>query len=108
MFVDELTRIRESENQADQIRKEARAEARSKLEKARADAAEAVEQARSRARDICDSLAREGRDEFEKEYAAFLEKTRQECMRMKDEAEGRKEKATALIAERIVSASVNC
>jgi len=107
VFVDELTKIKESEDKAEEIRKEAKVDSKKKLEEAHAQAADILEKAEAEAKTIHDSLVKEGTEKSEAEYAAYLSKTEEDCKRMAEAAAAREEKAIALIKERIVRAGVD-
>ena len=107
MFVDELSKIRDCEERADQLKKSARIESRRNLEDARNRAAIIIEEAESKARDIYGSLIAEGDKQSDQEYASYLEQTEVDSNQLMDQAEARKKQAVDLIAERIVKASVD-
>ena len=57
--------------------------------------------------DIYDSLLKEGQAKSDEQYHSFLEKTKNECNIMIENARNNESKAIELIAERIVRSSVN-
>lgn len=107
MFVEELTKIQESEAYAEELQKRARLDSKQTLEEARSKAAAIIEAAETRGREICDSLLNEGQKISDEQYALSLEETRKECEVQISKAKANEAKAVKLIAERIVRASVN-
>ena len=107
MFVDELVRINESESKAEELQKKARIDSKQTLEDARAKAEQIIEEAEARAKSVYDEHVKEGQLTSEEQYEAFLEETRQDCIQMIKHAKGSENKAIKLIAERIVSISVD-
>lgn len=107
MFVEELTKIRESESYADELQKKAKLDAKQALAEARTQADRIVEEAENRAGEIYDALISEGQTESDEQYALFLEKKRAECAAMIERARKNESRAVASIAERIVRLSGN-
>lgn len=107
VFVEELTKIKESENKADQLQKKAKTDSKQALEDARNKADQIVEEAQNLAKETYGSLVKEGQAKSDEEYNLFLEKTKNECEQMIEKAKGNENKAVELIAERIVKSSVN-
>ena len=107
MFVEELTKIKESENYADELQKKAKADSKQALAEARAKADQIALDAENRAKDTYDSLMKEGQAKSDEKYHSFLEKTKNECNIMIENARNNESKAIELIAERIVRSSVN-
>lgn len=107
MFVEELTKIKESENRADELQKKARTESKQILENAKAQSKKIIEGAEARARDIYESLVEAGQKESDEQYNLFLKKTEDECVQMIEKARDNEEKAVEIIVERIVGSSVN-
>ena len=107
MFIEELTRIQEVEAKTEQMLKEAKASSKRNLEDAKTHAAKILADAEGKAKDIYDALIREGEQTSADEYANFLSETENYCIAMVGQASAKKQQAVDLIAERIVSASVN-
>lgn len=107
MFVEELTKIKESENYADELQRKAKADSKQALADARTKADKIATDAENRAKDTYDSLMKEGQAKADEQYHLFLEKTKEECNAMIENARNNENKAIELIAERIVRASVN-
>lgn len=107
MFAEELVKIKESEEKADELLRKAKAEARQALENANAKAEEMIEAAGATAREIADSLLKEGKEISDEQYHSFLAEAREDCRAMTERAGKNEEAAVDLIAERIVSRSVN-
>lgn len=108
MFVEELIRIKESESKADILQKNARVQSKQVLGDARNKAIEVVEDAETAAKTTYDSLLKEGQSISDEQYDSYIQKVKEDCRQMIVEAKKNEEKAIELIAERIVSASVNC
>ena len=107
MFVEEITRIRESEAKADELQKNAKLESKKSLSDAKAQAARMVEEAELKAKEIYDTYIQEGQDEAERQYEQFLKDTHAECDDLIAKAKDNEDKAVELIAERIVRNSVD-
>lgn len=107
MLVEELKKINQSENEAAEIRKKAKADAKKILEHARQKTARTVDESESRANDIRLTLIEEGNQAADSQYQEYLQQTRETCSGMIDKARQCEEKAVAFIAERIVESSVN-
>lgn len=107
VFVEELTKIKESENYADELQRKAKADSKQALADARTKADEIALDAENRAKDTYDSLMKEGQARSDEQYDSFLAKTKEECKAMIENAKDNENKAIELIAERIVRLSVN-
>lgn len=107
MFVEELTKIRESEARAEEIQKKAKLDSKQTIEAAESKAAKILEEAEARGREACNSLIREGQEIADEQYALTLEKTKEECKALIEKARNNEIKTVGFIAERIVRASVN-
>ncbi|MEA4921913.1 MAG: hypothetical protein VB031_00950 [Eubacteriaceae bacterium] len=105
--MDELSKIKSSEDEAEKISKNAKTESRKKIAQAGAEADDIVAAAEKKAKQDYDALIEEGRQQAEKEYKEYLEKTKSECGSIAEKAAAKKEQAAALIAERIVRTGVN-
>ena len=102
MFAEELAKIRESELRAEELRQQAKTEARQALADARAEADRVVSEAGVLAGEIHSTLLNEGQKEAEKQYAAFLEQKRAECAAMIEKARSSEAETVGWIMERIV------
>lgn len=107
MFIDEFTRIRDSEANAEKIVRDARSGSRRMLEEARLQAQHKVAEAEEKAREIYDAYIAEGEKISADEYEDYLRQARIDSDKMAEKAEVKKQQAIDLIAERIVSTSVN-
>ncbi|MEG0924263.1 MAG: hypothetical protein RR313_05140 [Anaerovoracaceae bacterium] len=107
VFVDELTRIKECEEKADQVRQVAKVDAKKKIEVAHTTATKVANDAENLAKEDFDSLIRDGEEKAEKQYTEYVEKTEKECAAMIAKAKENTGKAIDIIVERIVSNSVN-
>ena len=107
MFVEEITRIRESEAKAEELQKNAKLESRKSLSDARAQADRIVEDAEMKAKEIYDTYIQEGQNEAEKQYEQSLRETHEKCQMLIAKAKDNEDKAVELIAERIVRNSVD-
>ncbi len=107
MFIDELTRIQETEAKADQMVRDARSGSKRTLEEARTQAQKILTDAEGRAKEIYDGFISEGEKISAKEYDEFMKKTQADSDAMIAKAAAKKQQAVDLIAERIVNTSVN-
>ena len=107
MFVEELERINESEDKAEELQKKAKVDAKLILEDARTKARQRLEAAEASAKSTYDQLVREGQLKAEEQYKSFLEQTREDSTEMIKHARDNEKKAIELITERIVKISVN-
>lgn len=102
MFTEELTAIREAEEQAESIKKNIGTEARRMIEAANAQAEKILEEQELKAKEIYDSLVAEGLREADAEYKAAIDKARREAEEMAAAAEEKKDRVIDFIVERIV------
>lgn len=107
MFVEELTKIKESETYADELQKKARLDSKQTIEAANVKAARLIEEAEAKGKDAFDLCIREGQAIADEQYALALEKTKDECKALIEKARENESKAVNFIAERIVRGSVN-
>ena len=96
MFVEELEKIYQSESNADQIVKDSKTES-----------AKIMENAKVEADSVSRSYTDEGKAEADKQYEEYMQEIEASATRMLEEAGANRQKAIDLIAERIVSNSVN-
>ena len=107
MFTEELKLIKDAEDQADKMRKEAKVSAKLTQETdAKAD--KMVEEAFAREREQCQALLKDGQEIAGKLYDKAIEDAQEFCREMELKAREKKEEAIRFIAERIVDSSVNC
>ena len=102
MFTEELTAIREAEEQSEAIKKNVKAEAKRMIEAAKAEAEKILDDEETN-----DSLIREGMDEADTEYEAAIEKAHIDAENMVKAAEAKKDEVIDHIVERIVRSGVN-
>ena len=107
MFVEEITRIRESEAQAEELQKNAKLESKKSLSDAKTQADRIVEEAELKAKEIYDTYIQEGQEEAEKQFEQFIKETHEKCDALIAKAKDNEDKAVELIAERIVRNSVD-
>ena len=107
MFAEELAKIQESESKAEEILKNAKLDAKQALTDAKAEAAKLVEDAKAKGKVAYDAFLAEGQTESDRQYEAFLAKTRADCRDVIDAALKKQDLAIDYIAERIVGASVD-
>ena len=107
VFTEELTAIREAEQQADSIRKSIKIEAKRMIEAANAQAEKLLDEQEAKAKETYDSLIAEGMREADADYKAAMEKARQDAEAVAAEAVKNKEAVIDFIVERIVGAGGN-
>lgn len=107
MFTEELNLIRESEANADALRKDARMEAKKIMEDAKAEAGKLLSDAESTAKNRYDQLIREGQQIAQEQYDQAIAAARGECAEMEEKAGVKESDVIQTIAERIVKSSVN-
>ena len=107
MFTEELSVIRQTEDAAEKMKKEARSEARMMTEKANTEAGELISWAENQAKDCFEALVKEGQDTAQEEYEQAIAEAERLCGAMAEEAGKNQDRVVKFIAERIVKASVN-
>lgn len=107
MFAEELAKIKESEEKAEQLQKAAKTQAKQALAEAKSKAEHKLEEAEKKAQEIKDALHGEGQDISDEQYRAFMAQTEKDCADMIAKGQENADKAVQFIAERIVSTSVN-
>ncbi len=103
MFAEELTKIKDSEAQAEQILKQAKLDAKKSLAEAAQKAEQIIEDAKTRSRACEDSLIAEGETIAGSQYDEALADFKKQCQQMEAQAESREKRAVELIIERIES-----
>ena len=107
MFTEELTAIREAEEQSESIRKNVKTEVKRMIEAAKAEAEKILDDEENKAKEIYDTLILEGMNEADSEYEAAIEKAHVDAENMVKAAEEKKDKVIDYIVERIVRSGVN-
>lgn len=107
MFTEELNIIRQAEDQADALRKDARVQARTLIEQANTEAGRIIAEAEEKAKDCFAALIKEGQEKAQNEYDEAIAQADKICAEMAAEAGKNQEQAVKFIAERIVMSSVN-
>lgn len=107
MFVEELRLVRKSENDAEQLKADAKVRVKKITEKAESEAEKFLEEAEKLGKKEYDAMIDEGVKEAESQYSGHLEGIKKDCQKMMEAARANEEAAVSFIAERIVSNSVN-
>ena len=107
MFVEELSKIKECEDKAEKIRKDARTRFGKDIEEARTEAEGLIEQAETKAAEIRENAIKLGEKESGRNYDASIEQARKEAARLTEKAKPNMQKAVAFIVERIVKVCGN-
>ena len=107
VFTEELTAIREAEQQADIIRKNIKIETKRMIEAANAQAEKLLDEQEAKAKEIYDSLIAEGMRKADDDYKAAMDQARLDAEAVAKEAEKNKEKVIDFIVERIVGPGGN-
>ena len=107
VFKEELTAIREAEEQSEAIKKNVKTDVKRMIEAAKAEAERILDEEETKAKEIYDSLIQEGMNEADTEYEAAIEKAHIDADNMVRAAEARKDKVIDHIVERIVRSGVN-
>ncbi|NCE98252.1 hypothetical protein [Emergencia sp. 1XD21-10] len=107
MFVEELEKIRESESLADSLIKQAKQDGKKALENARCKAEQIIEDAKKSSSLRKEALIAEGESIAGSQYEEALNRCRQQCQEMTEQAASRENRAIELIIERIES-GVHC
>lgn len=107
MFLDELTQIKNSENQAEELRIQSKLDCKKLLDHAKSCANELLIEAETDAKGQYDSLLQEGENLAEQKYRQYISNTEDECKKLISKARTREEEVVNTIVERIVRTSVN-
>ncbi len=107
MFTEELTLIRNAENDADRQKKDAKLEAVTMTESAYSEATKIVNAAEKEAKEKYDKLIAEGEKIADEEYAQAIKEAKDTAESMAKKALDGKAKVASFIVERIVQNSVN-
>lgn len=106
MFKEELNLIKIAEADAEQLRKDCKAEAKALIEEANTNAQQLLEDAKVKAKKVVDTLSEEGQAEAQKQYDAAVEATKEKCAELEANAKAKELDVVSKIVER-VKASVN-
>lgn len=107
MFNEEINIIRETEEKAELIKKQAKIDAKKLLEDSGMRATTIVQEAQSKAKDSYNAWMEDGQKKSEAEYDEHMAAARQDCQEMIAKAKKNQHKAVTLITERIGKFSVN-
>lgn len=107
MFLEELNAIRQTEEQAEQIKKDAKLEVKSLIDRANTEAGRVISEAEATAKERYEVLIKEGEETARKEYEEALAEARDKAETMVKSASERRDRVVQYIAERIVEISVN-
>lgn len=108
MFKDELKLIREAEEKADQMRRDAKLSAKTKVHDTNLAANKRVEEAFAIEKQQCQEIIAEGQAIAQKLYDDILEQAESTCIELEAQAEKQQMEAIKFITERIVGSSVDC
>lgn len=107
VFTEELTLIRNAENDADRQKKNARVEAAGITEKAYSEATNIVDAAEKSAKEKYDILLAEGEKTADEQYKQAIEEAKAKADEIAEKALSNMNEAVCYIVERIVENSVN-
>ena len=107
MFTEELTAIREAEEQSEDIKRNVKTEVKRMIEAARQEADKILDDEEIKAKEIYDSLIQEGMNEADTEYDVAIAKAHIDAENMVKAAEAKKDEVIDYIVERIVRSGVN-
>ena len=102
MFTEELQTIRQAEERADTIRKDAKTEAARLMKDANTKAGKMADEAETKAKECYEAFLAEA------EYENAIADAKKLCAKMAAEAGERQDRIVKFIAERIVKSSGNC
>lgn len=108
VFTEELNVIRQAEEDAEKIKKDARTEARKMVDKANTEAGGLINRAEEEAKDCFEGLVKEGQETAQKAYEQAICEAEKSCQKMAEEAGRNQDRIVKFISERIVKSSVNC
>ena len=107
MFSDELEKIINSEEDAENLVKEAKLTEKKILENARNQAEKIIEEAENKGKDYYQNQIDEGNQVAKTNYDNFIEDVKQKNRELQNSAENRLDEVSDFIFERIVNSSVN-
>lgn len=108
MFTEELQAIRQAEDAADALRKEAKAEAAKLIKDANTKAGKLADEAETKAKECYEAFLAEGQQAAQAQYEDAVAQAKQLCTQMEAEAGEKQDRIVKFIAERIVKSSGNC
>lgn len=108
MFTEELQTIRQAEERADTIRKDAKAEAARLMKDANTKAGKIADEAEINAKTRYEAFLADGQQTAQAEYENAIADAKKLCAKMAAEAGERQDRIVKFIAERIVKSSGNC
>lgn len=107
MFSDELEKIINSEEDAENLVKEAKITEKKILENARNQAEKIIEEAENKGKDYYQNQIDEGNQVAKTNYDNFIEDVKQKNRELQNNAENKLDEVSDFIFERIVNSSVN-
>ena len=107
MFSDELAKIVSSEEEAENLVKEAKATEKKILEDARNQAEGIIEEAENKGKDYYQGQIEEGNRIAKTNYDNFIDDVRKQNRELQNSAENKLDEVSDFIFERIVNSSVN-
>lgn len=107
MFSDELEKIINSEEDAENLVKEAKITEKKILENARNQAEKIIEEAENKGKDYYQNQIDEGNQVAKTNYDNFIEDVKQQNRELQNSAEDKLDEVSDFIFERIVNSSVN-
>lgn len=107
MFSDELEKIINSEEDAENLVKEAKITEKKILENARNQAEKIIEEAENKGKDYYQNQIDEGNQVAKTNYDNFIEDVKQQNRELQNSAENKLDEVSDFIFERIVNGSVN-
>lgn len=108
MFAEELNMIKNAENEAAEMKHQARLDAKTLTAEAQAEVTRLIDEAFAREKEECQKLLKEGQAIADEEYAQTISGAQTLCKEMAAKAKANEEAAVKFIAERIVKSSVDC
>lgn len=108
MFTEELQAIRQAEDTADALRKEAKAEAAKLIKDANTKAGKLADEAETKAKECYEAFLAEGQQAAQAQYEGAVAQAKELCTKMEAEAGEKQDRIVKFIAERIVKSSGNC
>lgn len=107
MFSDELEKIINSEEDAENLVKEAKITEKKILENARNQAEKIIEEAENKGKDYYQNQIDEGNQVAKTNYDTFIEDVKKQNRELQNNAEDKLDEVSDFIFERIVNSSVN-
>ena len=108
MFIENMKRISEAEEEAVSIRKQAQADVRTLQDQSRRQAAEITETARKQADTRYQQVMRDAELKAEDAFRQTLAAVAEECESMKAKAQAKLPEAIQIIAGKVVNSSGSC